>query len=189
MIGGAPTTNGPIYCTFTGCASDNNATGYSITNAQTITFTGCGAEHNSGTALYIDSSNTINVHGFEVVGNDAIGIWVTGPSYHVQLFGCADNTVGNSPTAFIQVDSGCQVTTCGIDYAAGDEPNYVSGSYVTQINAGGGDLVLPGSLIMPSNAPGSSSSNGATGQMTWDTNYLYVCTAPNTWKRVSLSTF
>lgn len=37
--------------------------------------------------------------------------------------------------------------------------------------------------------PTSSSSTGMTGTITWDSNNLYVCIAPNSWKKVSLSTF
>ena len=37
--------------------------------------------------------------------------------------------------------------------------------------------------------PTSSSSTGITGTITWDSNNLYVCISPNSWKKVSLSTF
>jgi len=32
-------------------------------------------------------------------------------------------------------------------------------------------------------------SSGSPGQMRWDANYIYVCTAVNTWKRVALTTY
>lgn len=34
-----------------------------------------------------------------------------------------------------------------------------------------------------------NNSTGSIGQIAWDANYIYVCTATNTWKRVALSTF
>ena len=34
--------------------------------------------------------------------------------------------------------------------------------------------------------PASSSAACQTGQFQFDSNYLYACTAPNTWKRVGL---
>lgn len=40
-----------------------------------------------------------------------------------------------------------------------------------------------------SSAPASASDTGTTGQVAWDANYLYVCTATNTWKRSALSTW
>ena len=37
--------------------------------------------------------------------------------------------------------------------------------------------------------PASSSATGVVGQIAWDANYVYVCTATNTWKRAGLSTW
>lgn len=38
-------------------------------------------------------------------------------------------------------------------------------------------------------APATSSSTGLAGQMSYDSDYLYVCVATNTWKRVNLHTW
>jgi hypothetical protein len=38
-------------------------------------------------------------------------------------------------------------------------------------------------------APSTASSTGVVGQVAKDTNYLYICVATNTWKRVGLSTW
>ena len=37
--------------------------------------------------------------------------------------------------------------------------------------------------------PATSSAACQTGQLQFDPNYLYACTAPNTWKRTALSSF
>jgi hypothetical protein len=37
--------------------------------------------------------------------------------------------------------------------------------------------------------PRSSSDTGTTGQIAWDANYIYIAVAPNTWKRVAISTW
>jgi len=34
--------------------------------------------------------------------------------------------------------------------------------------------------------PSSNTDVGSQGDISWDSNYLYVCTATDTWKRVSL---
>ena len=44
-------------------------------------------------------------------------------------------------------------------------------------------------IIMPLQTPSSSSATGVAGSMCWDTGFVYVCTATNTWKRAALSTF
>jgi hypothetical protein len=149
-VAGAPTTNGTLYIAFTGCASDYNVTGYSINNAQTVGFLGCGAEKNSGNALYINSSNTVSVNAFEVVGNTSAGIYVTGPSYQVKLSCCADNSPSGAPTGFIKVDSGSNVTVDGIDYAAGDTPVYAAGT-TTVLNDNSGNILPAADLILPNN--------------------------------------
>jgi|TARA_Y100000015_G_scaffold7328_1_gene6832 hypothetical protein len=37
--------------------------------------------------------------------------------------------------------------------------------------------------------PSSASDTGTEGTISWDTNYIYVCVATDTWKRVALSTW
>ena len=43
--------------------------------------------------------------------------------------------------------------------------------------------------IRNSNAPSSAGDFGFPGEIRWDTNYIYVCVATDTWKRVALSTW
>ena len=54
-----------------------------------------------------------------------------------------------------------------------------------------GDLTLSaGNVIMSSSeTPASASATGTQGTIAWDTNYIYVCTATNTWKRVAIGTW
>jgi hypothetical protein len=42
--------------------------------------------------------------------------------------------------------------------------------------------------IAGGNAPAHYNSSGTPGQIAWDANYIYVCTALNTWSRTALST-
>ena len=37
--------------------------------------------------------------------------------------------------------------------------------------------------------PASATATGTTGEIQWDSNYIYVCVATNTWKRVAISTW
>ena len=43
--------------------------------------------------------------------------------------------------------------------------------------------------IRTSDAPSNASDPGAAGEIRWDTNYIYVCVATDTWKRVAISTW
>jgi hypothetical protein len=53
-----------------------------------------------------------------------------------------------------------------------------------------GDTTLSTELFLPSpTIPPASASPGTVGQISWDANYIYVCTAPNTWKRTPITTW
>jgi hypothetical protein len=43
--------------------------------------------------------------------------------------------------------------------------------------------------VRTARTPASASATGATGEICWDANYIYVCTATNTWKRSAISTW
>jgi len=62
--------------------------------------------------------------------------------------------------------------------------NYLNTKYLTL--SGG---VLTGPLALDSAAPATATSSGNTGQITWDSGYVYVCVAPNTWKRAQLTSW
>jgi hypothetical protein len=77
----------------------------------------------------------------------------------------------------------------------------MSGSYTDQIVGNGfsvsgngntvvNSLSVNGNLIVPNPiVPASSSSACAKGQISYDTNYFYVCVATNSWKRTALSSW
>ena len=44
-------------------------------------------------------------------------------------------------------------------------------------------------IITTSQTPASASAAGTQGEVAWDSDYIYVCIATNTWKRVALSTW
>jgi hypothetical protein len=43
--------------------------------------------------------------------------------------------------------------------------------------------------IITPHTPAASNEAGYVGEHKWDTGYLYICVATNTWKRVALATF
>lgn len=52
-----------------------------------------------------------------------------------------------------------------------------------------GDWEFFGNGGIPKRTPTSASASGLQGNMVWDDDFLYVCTAANTWKRTALSTW
>jgi hypothetical protein len=63
----------------------------------------------------------------------------------------------------------------------------VAGGNQFVINSSGMSLNCP--LTIPTHTPASSSDTGAAGQIAWDSSYVYICTATNTWKRSALATW
>jgi hypothetical protein len=52
-----------------------------------------------------------------------------------------------------------------------------------------GRLKLEETIQLKARTPASATATGVAGEFAWDANYIYVCTATNTWKRVAISTW
>ena len=46
-----------------------------------------------------------------------------------------------------------------------------------------------GVILGPSFTPASATATGVAGRIAWDADYIYICTATNTWKRVAIATW
>lgn len=65
-----------------------------------------------------------------------------------------------------------------------------SGSLLAGFPTGGGMTLIAGQLTLATTAtPASAGATGTTGTISWDSNYIYVCVATNTWKRVAIATW
>lgn len=60
-------------------------------------------------------------------------------------------------------------------------------SGLTTFNAG--VSIDAGGFKIATSTPASASATGITGTIAWDTSFIYICTATNTWKRVGISTW
>ena len=63
--------------------------------------------------------------------------------------------------------------------------NYTSSSGNSWSFRRDGTTTLP----VPAYVPTTITSTGTTGQVTWDSGYIYVCIASNTWRRAALTTW
>lgn len=59
----------------------------------------------------------------------------------------------------------------------------LTGSFSIDVSGITGEITVEGS------APTSATSSGTAGDIRYDSNYLYVCVATNTWKRSALATW
>ena len=49
--------------------------------------------------------------------------------------------------------------------------------------------IFAANLTLSNSVPANSSSNGIAGTIRYDSSYVYICTANNTWKRAQISTW
>jgi hypothetical protein len=64
-----------------------------------------------------------------------------------------------------------------------------SGDLLLTPPSGGLVKVAANGLVLPTRTPSSATDTGTAGTITWDSSYIYVCTATNTWRRVAISTW
>jgi hypothetical protein len=50
-------------------------------------------------------------------------------------------------------------------------------------------IIYGGLRLFTATTPASATAAGTTGSICWDANYIYVCTATNTWKRTAIATW
>lgn len=60
--------------------------------------------------------------------------------------------------------------------------NYIQGSEGWKMDSNG-------EAMINNPVPASASAYGLPGMIAWDSSYIYVCTAVNTWKRVAIATW
>ena len=49
--------------------------------------------------------------------------------------------------------------------------------------------IFAANLALSNSVPANSTANGVAGTIRYDSSYVYICTANNTWKRAALSTW
>jgi hypothetical protein len=139
----------------------------SFENLGTSRFTGAATFSNNVSAVSLSVGTTSNFVGaatfssFTNSGTAAIGGTLT----------CSSTVTITAPLIVSGINSSSSI-------------NIGVGAGLFAINADITSLRLPTSVT-----PASAAASGVTGDVRWDANFLYVCTATNTWKRTALSTW
>ena len=121
------------------------------------------AQNNATNSLVIDSSNRV-------------GIGTTSPGSALEINAAA----ATSPfIAKINTAEAARIDSSG-RLLVGTSSD--SGGALLQVN---GDRMRIGTA----KTPASAGATGTTGEIAWDANYIYVCTATNTWKRTAIATW
>ena len=155
-------------------------------------------------STYAGISTTANVGIGTTLPNDSlqIGVAVTiGSSGNATFAGVVTATSFQSLSAGTPtIDSPNNVNINAVTVAISTDVTVgrelrVAG--ITTINAGGMRVAgvvtatsLSGALFVAGSvAPATSTSAGTAGEIRYDANYIYICTATNTWKRVGIATW
>jgi hypothetical protein len=86
----------------------------------------------------------------------------------------------------VDLDNNLKVNAAGRVLIGNPTPNDITGEAV-QVN---GAIICDQFKIWGLNtAPASASATGTLGEIRIDANYIYICTATNTWKRVAIATW
>ena len=66
----------------------------------------------------------------------------------------------------------------------------IESTWLNEVNAAIHDgVILSDTITIYTKTPASATAIGTTGMIAWDSSYLYVCVATNTWKRSAISTW
>ncbi len=64
-----------------------------------------------------------------------------------------------------------------------------AGTLTTEVAITAANVTLGSRPIIPTHTPSSATDTGTAGEIAWDADYIYICTATDTWKRVAISTW
>jgi hypothetical protein len=156
----------------------------------TVTLVNAGIGMVVGAILTIDPSvapaGLLTGSGFSIpVSTVTTGQHNTGLGYRAGA-----GVITGSRNVFLGYNAGVNET--------GDDNLYISNSTTSTPlikgkfdSAGGnaGSVRIYGDLQLTTKTPASASATGTVGTITYDTDYIYICTATDTWKRVAISTW
>ena len=114
------------------------------------------------------------------------------PGSALQLFISVGGVLQNPNTDFTVI--GNQITFTSAPGSGLSFFGYLQGDAV-DINTPADSSVNTAKLVSQLNinlataTPASAAATGTEGDIAWDTNYIYVCVATDTWKRVGISTW
>jgi hypothetical protein len=146
---------------------------------------------NAGT-IRTTAGTALQTAGFVIISNGSVqspiinvGGWWTGTqtangginlgSGHRIAWGSATS---NSTTSGVSGDAGLSRHAAG----AIEINNGTAGTFR--------DLIIRNlRMASPSMIPETASATGSEGQIAWDADYIYICTATDTWKRVAIATW
>lgn len=120
-----------------------------------------------------DGDNLVGEAGAVARASMGVAIGIDVQAWTAVLDGTTASYTSAEETKLAGIETGADIT---------DSANVLS--------ALSGQAASVGSLLVTSpGAPSSASDTGTAGTIAWDTSYMYVCIATDTWKRAAISTW
>jgi hypothetical protein len=182
--------------------SNGGANGFEISSATNSGTTSYLLSYNRSTSAYTDMRFDASAFRFETSATErmrltstGLGIGTTSPGSPLTIESNAGNQI---KITYPSIASYYLNATSGGDFAInkdGTERARIDSSgrllVGTSSDSGGALLQVNDNRIRIATAktPASATDTGVAGEICWDANYVYVCTATNTWKRSAISTW
>jgi hypothetical protein len=112
------------------------------------------------------------------VNNTAVGYWA------------GRNGTTGSRNVYLGAEAGRDETTSDNLYISNTSTStpLIKGKF-DSTGANGGSVRIYGDFQVTTKTPATAASTGTVGTITYDNDYIYVCIATDTWKRVAISTW
>jgi len=149
----------------------------------------------TGYVLLKDDGGSAGV-AVTTVGN--VGVGTTNPTEPVTVIGAISVQDGVNPRWVLEslVSGNIHVSASGsgvreFELVTGGGAYFMGGNVGIDTNSPTEaiDVNSDAIRVRSSQTPASASATGNAGTICWDANYIYVCTATNTWKRAALATW
>jgi len=152
------------------------------------------------TGLYRITANTIGVaaNGVLRARIDPDGITSLGLNNQILTTDYVTSTTGSNFQMSLNASTGNQSGKLNVYNTGGTTGGVlnINTSGGGAINLGSGDTAFAGKCTFASTViltlsapPVNHTATGTVGTISWDTSYLYICTAANTWRRTGLNDF
>ena len=120
----------------------------------------------------------VSSQGTTTIVNPYGEAYYTRPQFVLGDIGTSSASPNWTYSSFHQHNGHLQIGTFDNAHAEGGE-----------LDVSDGQVAVNANLVISPGTPASSSAPGVQGTIVWDSNYVYICTAPNSWKRSALSSW
>ena len=146
----------------------------------------------ANTGLFIESAEAVSVSAADITLYHHRGSTVSGQDADVlSSIKFQGNNDASTPEQILFgvveasiVDASDTTEDGKLDFKVQSAGTLTSMAAITAAN-----VTLGSRPILPTHTPASATAAGTAGEVAWDANYIYICTATNTWKRVAISTW